>query len=369
MKTKTLFTVLFIVLVAFIGCEKDDDPINEPTPPKSIVETKEFTSQALSNNPIGNSELRAMVVYTPPGYDATAAEGYPVVYLLHGLPFTEDSFVLEETWDEWIDPNGMFKTYPDFPQNGFQDWIDDLIETGKIEPMIIVMPNARSAYEFSFYTNSDLNGNFEDYIVTDVINYVDSNYNTISNKDGRSVIGFSQGGYAAFKLGMKHADTFSVVACHSGILVFEAIFALTPLVIAENPGGMMGPDPGKFLTSALYAMSAAWSPNLNNPPWMVDLPFEYPSGDVIPGIAGRWLNHDPFTLLDTYGDDFKSLKGIYFDCGNMDELGSCNANDFLTQKLDGLGVSYTYELFEGGHFDKMYSRLKISLMFCSEKMN
>ena len=49
------------------------------------------------------------------------------------------------------------------------------------------------------------------------------------------------------------------------------------LLEQENQGGFTGPDPTKFLTSAMYAMSAAWSPNLNNPPFYVDLPLEFQS--------------------------------------------------------------------------------------------
>ncbi len=338
--------------------------------PLSKLHSKEFTSSALLNNPIGNTAMRKMQVYTPPGYHHNRDQGYPVVYLLHSLPFSEKAYTDQEEWDEWIDPNGMFTTYPDFPQEGFRLWIDNLILAGTIDPMIIVMPNAETLpYGFSFYSNSALNGNFEDYIVNDLVDYIDNRFNTIANRDGRAIIGNSQGGHAAFKFGMKHPDIFGVVASHAGMIVIETVLSVGQDVVAENPNGFMGPDPAKFLTSAGYAMSAAWSPNLNNPPFFVDLPFDYPSGDVIPAIADLWYENDPFSMLDTYADNFRSLKGIYFDCGNFDELESCEGNDYMKQKLDAFGIEYTYETFDGGHFDKMFSRLAISLQFCSDKIN
>jgi len=337
---------------------------------KSKLQNREFMSESLMYNLIGNDPIRKMQVYTPPGYHHNRAQGYPVVYLLHSLPFSEKSFIDIHTWDEWINPDGMFKVYPDFPQEGFRNWVDNLIATGKMEPMIIVMPNAlTNGYGFSFYSNSVLNGNFEDYITTDLVNFMDKRYNTIASKDGRAVIGFSQGGYAAFKFGLKHSDLFSVVASHAGLLLVDAILSLGEVVVAENPGGFTGPDPAKFLTSAGYAMSAAWSPNLNNPPFMVDLPFEHPSGAVIPGVRDRWYQHDVFTLLDTHVNEFKSLRGIYFDCGIYDELGSAAGYPYLMEKLNYYDINYTYKTFEGGHFNKMFSRLEVSLNFCSEHMN
>ncbi len=364
MKTKNFLLVLLAVIM-LQGCSESD-------PPEQIydskLETSQFTSQALLNNPIGNSNIRDMMIYTPEGYNPNGTKEYPVVYLLHGLPFSEKSFTNEQVWDEWVDLNGVFKTYPDFPERGFQDLIDGLILSKKLDPMIIVMPNAASAYGFSFYSNSALNGNFEDYIANDLVNYIDSNYKTIADKNGRAVIGFSQGGYGAIKLGMKHSDKFGVIASHSAPLFFKAFPAYIPIIIAENPDGMQGPHPSKFLTSAMYAMAAAWSPNLNNPPFMADLFFEYPSGDIIDPVFAQWLENDPFTMLDTYGNNFRSLKGIYFDCGELDEFGWDLTYGYFTQKLDAMDIAYTYELHDGGHFDKMFSRLIISLSFCSDTM-
>jgi len=48
---------------------------------KSKLQNKEFISESLINNVIGNDSVRKMQVYTPPGYDHKRAEGYPVVYV------------------------------------------------------------------------------------------------------------------------------------------------------------------------------------------------------------------------------------------------------------------------------------------------
>jgi len=378
---KTIFIIgLIAAILTLWSCEEDFiepnqletnqvSQKNELIIHKSKLQNKSFISESLINNVIGNDSVRKMQVYTPPGYDRKRAEGYPVVYLLHGLPFTEKAFIDIHTWDEWVGPNSMFKTYPDFPEEGFRLWVDNLIETGKMEPMIIVMPNAMTyPYGFSMYSNSILNGNFEDYIVYDLVNFMDKRYNTIASNEGRAVIGYSQGGYAAFKFGLKYPDIFGAVASHSGLLLVDAVLSMGEVIIAENPDGFTGPDPAKFLTSAGYAFSAAWSPNLNNPPFYVDLPFEWPSPFPIPEVSAKWYQNDVFMLLDTHVDNFKSLKGIYFDVGDYDELGMNLAYPFIFQKLDAYEINYTFESFPGGHFDKTFSRLAVSLEFCSNAL-
>ncbi len=384
MKTFPFFYIIIAVTLSFWNCEVEPiepiDPnsnalyLSKETPKdlhKSKLQNKVILSEALTNNSIGNSNIRKLQIYTPPGYDKHTDRSYPVVYLLHGEPFSEKTFIDIKAWDETINPNGYFKEYPDFPTEGFRVWVDHLMASGAIEPMIIVMPNSDSdaGYRFSFYSNSILNGNFEDYIVQDVVQYMDAHYRTITHASGRAVIGYSQGGYAAFKFGLKYPDIFGTVASHSGLLLVDAVLSMGPVVIAENPDGFTGPDPTKFLTSAGYAMSAAWSPNLNNPPFYVDLPFAWPSPEVLPEVANRWYQHDVFSLLDTHVNAFQSLNGIYFDVGLYDELGTGLTYPYLINKLDYYGIDYTFKTFEGGHFNKTFERLAESLAFCSNTMH
>jgi enterochelin esterase-like enzyme len=254
---------------------------------------------------------------------------------------------------------------PDFPTEGFQKWMDDLIGGGDVEPMIIVMPDAKTKYGFCFYTNSVLQGNYEDFIANDLVNFMDDNYQTIPNRNGRIVIGHSQGGYGAIRMGLFRSDVFSIVAAHVSIPYFEGLLAGLPFLIAENPTGMNGPSPDKGLTTVTYGMAAAWTPNLNNPPFYVDLNFVYPSGQIRTDVWQRQLQHDPYTLLDTRADYLKSLKGFYIDGGLQDPWGELVT--VFHHKLVEKEVPHYYEMFNGGHFDKMFERLKVSLKYCSER--
>ncbi len=200
MKTQIILLGLIFSFIVLGSCSDDKDPIE----PESLsrLENKEIVSESLKPNFMDNSELRKIQIYIPPGYDNNLSENYPVVYLLHGLPFSEKSFTDPELWVPWIGASMPFVAAPDFPEIGFRKWVDGLIEIGDIEPMIIVMPDAATNnYGFSMYTNSVLTGGFEDYIVNDLVNYIDSNYRTIDSNDGRALIGTSQGGYGADQVG------------------------------------------------------------------------------------------------------------------------------------------------------------------------
>ena len=342
---------------------------------KSKLQNRVINSDALKGNFVGNTFTRKLQIYTPPGYKKNGPQQYPVVYLLHGFPFSEKAFIDIKIWDDWITPYLWTQEYPDFPEEGFRLWIDKLIADGIIEPMIIVMPNAETEpYGFSFYTNSILNGNFEDFIVNDLVNYMDKNYNTIPDASGRAVIGHSQGGYAAFKIGLLHPDVFSTIASHSGLLFVDALFTMGPVLEQENPDGFTGPDPRKFFTSAGYAMSAAWSPNLNNPPYFVDLPFVFNNEGhivLVPEVVNLWHQNDVYSLLEElYLDnfDFNSLKGIYLDVGLLDEIGTQQAHVPVINRLNEYTIDHTFETYQGGHHTHMFARLATSLAFCSSSM-
>lgn len=354
MKHRIFLTTGVAIALALAGCKKDDAP-EFP----SQMEEKTIYSQALAGNLFGDPAEREILVYTPYGYDPAGSKVYPVVYLLHGMPFGDSSFVDPKLWA------GMAEQ-PDFPAQGFKGWIDSLIEAKAIEPMILVMPDAKTAYGFCFYTNSVLQGNYEDFIAEDLVQYMDSHYKTIANRAGRAVVGHSQGGYGAVRMGLMRSDVFSVVASHVGVLWFDGLTGGYPWLIAENPGGFNGPSPEKFLTTVTYGMAAAWSPNLNNPPWYVDIPVAYPSGAQLQEVYTRWLEHDPYTLLSTRADKLRSLKGLYIDAGTQDPWK--DLAETFHNGLNAHAVPHVYYEFNGGHFSKMFERLEVSLKYCSETM-
>ena len=92
-------------------------------------------------------------------------------------------------------------------------------------------------------------------------------------------------------------------------------------------------------------------------------------GCVIENTWNRWLDNDPYTLLDSYGNKIHKLEGIFIDCGNQDEFAFNLFHPMVTARLDELDANYTYELFDGQHCDHMFERLIVSMNYCCQYLN
>ncbi|MCP4321914.1 MAG: esterase family protein, partial [Alteromonadales bacterium] len=138
-----------------------------------------------------------MIVVLPPSYHTEPNKQYPVVYLLHGLGAKAE---------------GWFSTVEGEPN--IEVALQRLYNEQQISEMIVVVPNSYNEFALGgWYSNSASGGNWEDYIIKDVIPYIDKNYRT--DTEQRGLAGGSMGGYGAFRLAMKHPK------------MFEAIYALS----------------------------------------------------------------------------------------------------------------------------------------------
>ena len=129
------------------------------------------------------NETRSVSILLPADY-AKSARRYPVLYLLHGGGQDHTAFV-------------------------GRPWFGALASRG----IIIVTPNAGE----SWYVNSvaDPKAKYEDFVVTDLIAYIDKNYRTVAARQGRAVAGVSMGGWGAMLLGLKHHQLFSAIGAMS----------------------------------------------------------------------------------------------------------------------------------------------------------
>lgn len=133
-------------------------------------------------------------IYTPPGYSDSDPDGYPVLYLSHGAGQDDASWTSRE--EDW---------------GGSADLIlDNLIAEGRIEPMVVVMPDTSGCASGSPVTPGT-NGGCVELFKDTLIPYVESNYNVRADRDNRAIAGLSQGGFVAFNVGFGNLDLFSHV--------------------------------------------------------------------------------------------------------------------------------------------------------------
>jgi enterochelin esterase-like enzyme len=135
-------------------------------------------------------------VYLPPGFDASGATRYPVVY--------------EAPWGiaAWTKP-GRFN---------LATTLDSLIAAHKVPPEIVVSMYANGGpYADSECANSfDKRAWIEKWIVGTVVPWVDAHYPTVATRVGRAIFGASQGGYCAAALWSHHPDVFGAALVESG---------------------------------------------------------------------------------------------------------------------------------------------------------
>lgn len=162
---------------------------------------------------------KTFYIALPPGYSRTsnASQRYPVLYLFRGHE------------REWI------HRLEDKSRRG-QTVIDvyrELLQEGKVGPMILVFPGISSSDnrvpgllvnfrepELARNAPGVGTGRFEDYFIDDLISYIDSHYRTIASREGRSVDGFSLGGFQAIKIAAQHPELFRSAGAFDGTFLY-----------------------------------------------------------------------------------------------------------------------------------------------------
>lgn len=137
---------------------------------------------------------RRAVIYFPPGYQTS--KQYPVLYLLHGIGGDEK---------EWL-KNGKPQVI-----------LNNLYASGKLVPMIVVMPNGRAMKDDRATGNImapdkvQAFADFEKDLFTDLIPFVEAHYPVVKNRESRALAGLSMGGGQSLNFGLAHLETFAWV--------------------------------------------------------------------------------------------------------------------------------------------------------------
>lgn len=238
-------------------------------------------------------KMRVRIV-TPPEFDAHRTFPYPVLYFLH--------------------PWGLSPTYIiDKLKIHTHLWAG--VREGRLPPMIIVLP---TGYK-SFFLNADdppghdwaalLDSNerffqgaleqygcYGDYLLDEVIPYVERQYPVRTDRAGRAIGGISMGGAGAAVHAFTRPEHFCAVGIHS-------------------PALFDGP------------------PDKNGPPWIFGVTRE--------SFAAR----NPANVARNLSA--ATQPRVFLDTGTRDMMRA--QVDHLHRVLEARGIVHTYELPDGGH--------------------
>ena len=330
----------------------------------SLVLSILHTSRVLKNNPLKDPYKRELLIYFPPSYQRTSKR-FPVVYLISGFTGFGKMNMNISAYSENI-----------------QQRLDRLIRTKKIKETIVVMPDCFTKYGGSQYVNSAATGRYEDYLIKEIVPYIDKTFRTIPKAGARCIIGKSSGGYGAMWLAMRHPDVFGLMVTHSGDSAFEYCYMKDfPdfIVQIKNFGNghsavrrfintqlnSKQPKPREFHNILnIIGMSSCYSPNPKRKEYNFDLPFDIYTGELIPDIWNKWLRYDPVRLVNKYRNNLKKLRMIFIDCGTKDEFNLQAGARIYAEKLRKARIKCYHQEFNDGHMNIQY-RYDTSFMYIS----
>ena len=336
-----LISVAFIFALGTHSFKTPDAQKPARSSPTSVVEFVKVHGTGLEGNLEGDSPDRDVAVLLPPSYATAKNRRYPVVYMLHG--FTDKM-------GRWF---GQEKFWINLPE------VVDRANASGAGEMIVVMPDAYTRYEGSMYSTSVTTGDWESYITSELVTYIDTHYRTLARAESRGIAGHSLGGYGALRIGIRHPD------------VFSAIYAMNPccltpgFAVPQDAASALGIQAVKtfndlakadIVTRATFASAAAWSPNPRNPPFFVDLPWH--NGAQQPMVVAKWTANRPLFMVDQNIWNLRRLRGIGFDAGSRDIPDNVTGVQILHDELDAYAISHEFELYDGDHTSAVAARLE-----------
>jgi ketosteroid isomerase-like protein len=305
-----------------------------PAQPAGRLVTAQIESKSFTGSRIGISPTRNVSIYLPPRY-GEGGRRFPVLYFL----------------------NHFFQDHREpFATHGAKGLLDKAIREGVIDDLIVVTADFATPAGSSWFVNSSATGNWEDFMVRELVPFVDAHYRTLATRNSRGIAGDGVGGYGAIRFGMRRPD------------MFGAVYAMQPL----GTGGSIQPthsrpdfellararslDEVEGFSRIFTSIYQAFVPNPDRPPLYFDPPARRVRGELVVDsrTMARFHEHIELAgLVSAYADNLKSLRGFKFDWGRMDPItdhihGSRN----LAYRLSEFGVPMEAEEYDGGFRDR-----------------
>jgi S-formylglutathione hydrolase FrmB len=314
---------------------------------------EELEAEALRGNPLGDPARRPLLLWLPPGHGS--GPPLPAVYFLHGFTGSARGWA------------NVTPFQPSVPER-----LDALVAAGTVPPLVGVFVDGWTALGGSQWLNSTAVGRYRDYLVRDVVPFVEARYGTAPRPAARAVVGKSSGGYGALVMGAHHPDVFGHVASHAGDAGFEYCYLPD---FPRAAAALQGTDPAAWMAGFLgrcrqarprgddhavlnvLAMAAAYSP-LSGAPLGLELPFDLATCALRPEVWARWLDHDPVRFVPRHLDALRALRSVWIDCGTSDEFHLRWGARAVVAALRAAGLEPRHEEFDDGHrgIDYRYER-------------
>ncbi|OCQ20913.1 hypothetical protein A7985_14055 [Pseudoalteromonas luteoviolacea] len=315
-----------------------------------------FESKALANSLIGTKTTRDIHIYLPDDYH-TSKKRYPVLYFL-----------------------GAY-SWPIRYSSHIEKMLENHKRNGNAMEMIIVMLEGNTPLRGSFYVNSKVHGNFRDYVLDEVVPWVDATYRTKATAKHRGIAGFSMGGTGALRFAAKNPNIFShVYALSPGVfdekgmaksyLTSEAAISRyqkfkQKLATSTDPKTVMKEEFASFQAREIWnnGQDNSYSAYLMAYAGAFAGTEQHPFGTHFTQDATQkpfWFRgFGELISLYTTPEIIEQLHSIHIEVGDKDDyIWITEGVLALKQKAQQQALAISFEVFPGGHSDKALSRLE-----------
>ena len=321
-----------------------------------------FASDVLAHNLAEESPVRPVTAFLPAESQEEGAR-FPVLYCLAA----------------WTSAGRSQFDWAPFKESLF-DRLVRLISEKKIPPCIVVAPDLYTRFGGSQYINSSYLGAHADYLVRELIPWVEANLPVKKGPGFRGAFGRSSGGFGALRLAMDYPGEFCSIACHSGDMGFDLVYQSDLIALASallpykgNVKGYLDFTLKQPKVSGrdihilmLLGMAATYSPNSDRPEGF-DLPIDLHTGVIDQQVWQKWVSHDPVVRISGGNEWSKELGCLYIECGNRDQYNLHYGARRLHNELAAQGVNHHYFEFDDNHSGTSY-RYDVSLPIMLEAM-
>lgn len=310
----------------------------------ATLEVLEIPGETLRGNPLGDPPARRAALFAPD--NLKKSDPAPLVVYLPGWGGSSEGAIGQS-------------------RSMYEHVVDQL--AGEGVKLRIVVVDCRSRYTGSQYLNSPATGNYDDYILNEVIPFVEKRFEPAgkSAEIRRVIMGHSSGGYGALILGSRHQDEFQGVAGLSPDSDFETShrpFVEAPAVrtvTQEELNRAMAPKnwklPNDGLVTMVMGLSANYAPANDSPgrfEWIYDA-----AGKFRPDVWAKWMAADPLSLVKRDPGAYRASQRIYLDGAAHDEF---SANIGARKIYDVLKTRESPVTFcepPGNHSDNLGERM------------
>ena len=276
---------------------------NAPQAPDSEKEGQQeeqfvrYVKDLVMQSQIMNTKIPYSILL-PENYDKNTDKRYAVVYMVHGLGDTHNS------WNgNYLHANSK---------------IYSLEKTRGLSDMIYVFPEGFSTYYCNYYTGKY---NYMDMFINELVPYIDQNYRTIADREHRSITGYSMGGFGAMVLPEKHPEVF----------------------LCSAPLSMSFRTDWQYLEESQSGWDNQW-------------------GKVFGGtgqagearLTDYYKQHCPYYQFTQENKEKLSQVHWIYTCGD-DEENLLFANDTLHIQLRDQGYEHEYRVVDGGHSSSVWN--------------